>query len=29
LFADLVRQVGLENALDQHRASRTPLAAAR
>jgi tetratricopeptide (TPR) repeat protein len=29
LFSDLVRQVGLENALDQHRASRTPLAAAR
>jgi Flp pilus assembly protein TadD len=29
LFADLVRQVGLQNALDQHRASRTPLAAAR
>ena len=29
LFADLVRQIGLENALDQHRASRTPLAAAR
>jgi thioredoxin-like negative regulator of GroEL len=29
LFADVVRQVGLQNALDQHRASRTPLAAAR
>jgi Flp pilus assembly protein TadD len=29
LFSDLVRQVGLQNALDQHRASRTPLAAAR
>jgi Flp pilus assembly protein TadD len=29
LFADLVRQVGLQNALDQHRASRTPLAATR
>jgi tetratricopeptide (TPR) repeat protein len=29
LFADVVRQIGLENALDQHRASRTPLAAAR
>ena len=28
-IADLVRQVGVENALDQHRASRTPLAAAR
>jgi tetratricopeptide (TPR) repeat protein len=29
LFADLVRQVGLQNALDQHQASRTPLAATR
>ncbi len=29
LFSDVVRQVGLQNALDQHRASRTPLAAAR
>jgi Flp pilus assembly protein TadD len=28
LFSDVVRQVGLQNALDQHRASRTPLAAA-
>jgi len=29
LFADVVRQVGLQNALDQHHASRTPLAATR
>src|ERR671932_18911 len=29
LFADVVRQVGLQAALDQHRATRTPLAAAR
>jgi tetratricopeptide (TPR) repeat protein len=29
LFADVVRQVGLQPALDLHRASRTPLAAAR
>jgi thioredoxin-like negative regulator of GroEL len=29
LFADTVRQVGLQQALDLHRASRTPLAAAR
>lgn len=29
LFADVVRQVGLQSALDQHRASRTPLTAAR
>ncbi|HEV7665395.1 MAG TPA: hypothetical protein VGQ62_17825 [Chloroflexota bacterium] len=29
LFADTVRQVGLQPALDLHRASRTPLAAAR
>ncbi|MCA1644862.1 MAG: hypothetical protein LC797_05100 [Chloroflexi bacterium] len=29
LCADLVRQVGLQNALDQYRASRTPLAATR
>ena len=29
LFADVVRQVGLQPALDQHRATRTPLASAR
>jgi hypothetical protein len=29
LFADVVRQVGLQPALDLHRASRTPLAAAK
>jgi tetratricopeptide (TPR) repeat protein len=29
LFADVVREVGLQTALDLHRASRTPLAAAR
>jgi hypothetical protein len=29
LFADVVREVGLQPALDQHRASRTPLAAVR
>jgi tetratricopeptide (TPR) repeat protein len=29
LFADVVREVGLQPALDLHRASRTPLAAAR
>ncbi|HEY0584172.1 MAG TPA: hypothetical protein VGE94_18450, partial [Chloroflexota bacterium] len=29
LFADTVRQVGLQTALDLHRASRAPLAAAR
>jgi Flp pilus assembly protein TadD len=28
LFANVVRQVGLQGALDQHRASRTPIAAA-
>jgi tetratricopeptide (TPR) repeat protein len=29
LFSDLVRTIGLQNALDQHQASRTPLAATR
>lgn len=29
LFSDLVRQVGLQNAMDQHRASRMPLATTR
>ena len=29
LFADVVRQVGLQPALDLHRAARAPLAAAR
>ena len=29
VFGDVVRQVGLQQALDQHRASRTPVAAAR